>query len=304
MIWLMRSPSLPVESWQLLKRKLIYAADKQVTGIGPTTETYQHLVVWMVLAGEAEVSQSDSPLTIPKGYGVVVLPGKITRKFSPGNRIISIRISLEWPTGEGLFEGPGIVPFAFVNEPDLVASAQALAAAAKSSGLNDDSRDMNWAQFRVMPQTLTAEEFFALDSAATEFCHRLIAFLLARPVSPHLLSTEDHRVLDTLRLIDSRADGPPATEAELAERVGVSRSHLKRLFLRDLGKSPAEIQLHKRRDRVRAMLLDSNLSAKEIACGLGFSSPTAFADWCKRHLGDTPGGIRREGSALANRASQ
>ena len=95
------------------------------------------------------------------------------------------------------------------------------------------------------------------------------------------------RVLSTLNATEESV--PLDT---LAARAGLSRAHFQRAFTRIVGCSPHEWQSARRAERLRAALT-SGAAVTTAAFDAGFDSlPSAYAV-ADRHLGVTPGALRR-----------
>lgn len=85
--------------------------------------------------------------------------------------------------------------------------------------------------------------------------------------------------------------------AFLSERLGLSRSHVGRLFQKHLGQSPAA--WHRRRLAERASLLlgESHLSPAQIAESLGIRDLQRFNKLMRKEFGASPRKLRREKSS-------
>jgi AraC family transcriptional regulator len=78
----------------------------------------------------------------------------------------------------------------------------------------------------------------------------------------------------------------------LAERFGISRRHMTRLFREQTGKSIAEFHQSTRIALARRMLTDTELPVGEIALRVGFESGSALSRAMRRAEGNSPSGIR------------
>ena len=78
------------------------------------------------------------------------------------------------------------------------------------------------------------------------------------------------------------------SRAELARKVGVSSRQLERLFQRHLGCTPTRFYLSLRLERARHLLLQTSMSAMEVALACGFVSASHFAKTYREHFGRTP----------------
>lgn len=95
-------------------------------------------------------------------------------------------------------------------------------------------------------------------------------------------------------------DGEDSSVDRLAERLGVTGRHLRRLFVRHWGASPSAVARTARIQRAKRLLDTTTLPISEIALASGFGSlrrfNAAFADAYRRQ----PSEIRRSMRALPN----
>ena len=80
---------------------------------------------------------------------------------------------------------------------------------------------------------------------------------------------------------------------QLAERVGIGSRHLRRLFNRHLGASPLKIARSHRVQIARNLIVETDLSAREIASCTGFASIRQFNHSVKTTFGQPPSDLRR-----------
>jgi AraC family transcriptional regulator of adaptative response / DNA-3-methyladenine glycosylase II len=86
----------------------------------------------------------------------------------------------------------------------------------------------------------------------------------------------------------------------LAERLGIGSRHLRRLFHRHLGASPLKIARSQRVQVATNLIVETNLSARQIASCTGFSSIRQFNHSVKTACGMSPSELRRlHGSSQA-----
>lgn len=78
----------------------------------------------------------------------------------------------------------------------------------------------------------------------------------------------------------------------IAKQIGMSQSHLFRLFRQSTGLSPHQYRLHQRIERAQELLLHSDLSIAEIAIALGFYDQSHLARHMRRLLGVSPKQLR------------
>ena len=78
----------------------------------------------------------------------------------------------------------------------------------------------------------------------------------------------------------------------LADRFGISRRHITRLFREGTGPSIAEFQPGVRLEQAERLLCETGLPVGEIAFRVGFESGAALARAMRRVLGRSPSEIR------------
>lgn len=107
----------------------------------------------------------------------------------------------------------------------------------------------------------------------------------SRPGSPAWQGTKA-TVSRALRLL-ADPDGPDIL-ADLANQLGVTDRHLRRLFHKHLGKSPMDVRRENRLSLATTLLADSGGSVAEIAYASGFQSLRRFNDVFKEEYGMPP----------------
>ncbi|MGW2723950.1 helix-turn-helix domain-containing protein [Streptomyces sp. NPDC001492] len=91
----------------------------------------------------------------------------------------------------------------------------------------------------------------------------------------------------------------PLSVPDVAHAVGVSHTHLTRVFRAETGHTVVSYIRHRRLQRARHLLLSSTLSVTAIAAAVGIADLQAFNKACRRELGASPRAIRRSGSTPA-----
>ncbi|MBT8111251.1 MAG: helix-turn-helix domain-containing protein [Gammaproteobacteria bacterium] len=108
-------------------------------------------------------------------------------------------------------------------------------------------------------------------------------------------STTVHR---GLRLIAQGALDDGNLE-QLADRLGVTSRHLRRLFGKHLGASPLAVAHTQRLHFAKNLIDQTSLSMKDISIASGFGSVRRFNDTFKKTYGRTPGELRRRRDTIA-----
>jgi AraC family transcriptional regulator of adaptative response / DNA-3-methyladenine glycosylase II len=91
------------------------------------------------------------------------------------------------------------------------------------------------------------------------------------------------------------ADGAldEASVDALADRLGVTARHLRRLFLHHLGATPSDVALTRRVHFAKKLLDETSLPFKEVAFAAGFGSVRRFNGQIRRTYRRTPSELRR-----------
>ena len=110
--------------------------------------------------------------------------------------------------------------------------------------------------------------------------------------STQILGYDDLAVCEAMRLIRTRAPHEPVTVDQIAAELRVHRQQLSRSFSACVGHPPKEEIDRVRADRIRALLIGSEMPVKQIAYDMGFSSPSQLIRFCHRILGKSPSELR------------
>ncbi len=81
---------------------------------------------------------------------------------------------------------------------------------------------------------------------------------------------------------------------QLAERLGVTSRHLRRLFTQHIGASPLAVAHTQRLHFAKRLISDTNLPMAQIAVAAGFGSIRRFNDAFRKSYGRAPRELRRE----------
>ncbi|MBB3999268.1 helix-turn-helix transcriptional regulator [Aureimonas pseudogalii] len=104
-----------------------------------------------------------------------------------------------------------------------------------------------------------------------------------------------HRAIDRAAAHARAHLDAPLDVASLAAVAGLSRAHFVRLFTRFQGVSPSEFVLRERMGRATRLLVNGQLSIKDIADICGFDDPNYFAKVFRRTYAISPSEFRTTG---------
>lgn len=95
------------------------------------------------------------------------------------------------------------------------------------------------------------------------------------------------------RWLQAQQSSPSVTIAQLATELGYHRTHLTKLFKREMGLTPVAYLQQLRIERARSLLAEP-LSVEEVALSVGYSDPLYFSKSFKKMTGHTPSEYRRK----------
>lgn len=136
--------------------------------------------------------------------------------------------------------------------------------------------------------TRTFELAAAAEAAGFRACHRCRPYRVAGPVG----SDPPEIVCEAVQLIIGGALDNRGTEVALAEQVGMSPRHLRRLFLTHLGATPDQLARSRRAHFARRLLDDTDLTILDIAFASGFGSLRQFNRTMREIFDDSPASLR------------
>ncbi len=107
--------------------------------------------------------------------------------------------------------------------------------------------------------------------------------------------------LQAMAMLDNTEFGADAlTPGVLAQRVGVSDRHLRRIFEAQFGVSPLQYLQTRRLLAAKALLTDTNLSVAQVAASSGFASVRRFNDAFAAAYRMAPTRLRKEGATASD----
>ncbi|WP_343559253.1 GlxA family transcriptional regulator [Kiloniella sp. b19] len=113
----------------------------------------------------------------------------------------------------------------------------------------------------------------------------------AQPQPSTYLNASNDRVRKALIIIEQNLSTPLKVQ-EIAEQINVSKRHLERLFLTELGHSPQTISREIRLHHGLWQLMHTNRSISDIAADCGFSDAAHFSRLFSKSFGEPPSTLR------------
>lgn len=111
----------------------------------------------------------------------------------------------------------------------------------------------------------------------------------------HALSSRNPHLIAAIQTMNENLELPLDID-EIAERSGISRRQLERLFKRYIAITPAQYYIELRVSRAHALLNETALSVAEIAAATGFASSSQLAQRFRKRFGKSPSAYRKSWS--------
>lgn len=130
--------------------------------------------------------------------------------------------------------------------------------------------------------------------------------LKCRPeLAPGLSPAEAPARLARLAALKMDEDGLTDSDlAHLAESLGVTDRHLRRVFLAEYGAPPVKYLQTRRLLLAKNLLTDTRLTVTEVALAAGFGSLRRFNDLFKKHYRLSPSDLRKQGRVESGPAAE
>lgn len=134
--------------------------------------------------------------------------------------------------------------------------------------------------------------------------HRMTMYSLMYSIFSKLLPDRDYEPLPTHNdWVRKSLDFIHAYYAEritvedVAKYVRLHRTHLSKIFTKEVGKPPSDYIIQIRLDKGRQLLLESTLSVTEVALSVGYPDIYSFTRAFTRKYGKSPNGMRKQMAA-------
>jgi AraC-like DNA-binding protein len=247
-----------------------------------TPGTFGFLFFW---AGRGTLRLDEQRLSLRPGVVVIARAGQqcqTEQSLTQRLGLTAIHFTLLDETGAPLRDDAELPPpmFDVSNVPYVDAVTRRvveLLKPATNGGDNEGSRDTTVAEqlFGALLRDLDQEQVADDAVPGTERRHTQLASEAAS------------------RINESPQDAPSLEE--LSQHAGYTKDHFARVFKKVVGQTPHDYLINARVRRARQMLVESNLSIKEIASALGYRDIYFFSRQFKAKMGITPSEARRRG---------
>ncbi len=274
----------PVDKWNRLQRELVWIR-RAVIEKKHQRLTYQpqgRIAAWRLIKGRARFRLSSGDRRLKAGDWIFPGMGTGERSFSDGTEFISVRFRMQWPGDEQLFDHRQPIIVRPAAAAGLDQAAFALAEFVQGS-LSPDG-------FHLGRASVDVGRYLTLQTHVDDWLRAYVESITRLGHTPRQAPRVDDRIQEAVRLMESQLQaGAVMTENTVARSVGLSLSQFKRLFGRDLKKTPKAWLDDFRYELACDRLSETGQTIKQIGYGLGFRSPSHFSAWFTRRRGGPPG---------------
>jgi len=258
-----------------LETHLIWATRMRNPVQRPKPHYRPGITIWHLETGSVEIKSASRHDRFQAPIGLILGAGWCAHKFAPESLLTSISIRVLSNTGP-VFALPTVFPIEVKHlprtAPELVRYY---------SEWTEPRDSASYALFQLR-----------LHKALASLCFDL-GNIVARELKQPFVQPIKHAGLrQSILWWRAQPMAERITEPELARQGGMSVSHFKRVFQKEMGMSLREYLRRTKADACVEALLHTDKSIKEIGFELGFSEPANFVRWFRQQFNITPGGYR------------
>ena len=252
---IMREPPLPLYLYSVGEKTL---AAGEISEMGSLKNNFAELI-WGV-EGTGELTLYGKTFSLHPGDIFFYLPGEAHRHLA---------LSERWRTRWITFDGPLAEAYLMSFRYSRLLRGGTVPSNAIFEDLKKTIADPDWEKIRkntgVLCQTLANLAIGNLEIAHSgELVKQCMDFILSHLAEPEL---------DLTMICDS---------------LHVTQSNLNRLFREKLGVPPGRFIQDRRLQEAQVLLLNTNLTVKELAARCGFTDPNTFNRFIRRNMGMSP----------------
>lgn len=275
----------PLENWKNLHTELIWAYEGPVEEYPNCRYPDSPSVAWLIRKGTVKLSFASHQEVHRADRWVFPRAEEGWQEFSSDADILSIRFIAQWHTGDLFFDRSKSISVQADKLPNLTKSSKQLVRSINFHfpGISD--------LLRYAPGT--PERHFEFQYELSKWMLAYTQAMRELGMEPHVVEQLDDRVRKALNYMETHNRSRPPDEKKIADFVGISVTHLNRLFHQSLGKTPVRYWEDKRIQTAEYSLRESSKSVKTIAYDLGFSSLSHFSSWTRKKFGKSPRELRK-----------
>lgn len=242
----------------------------------------REIACWHLKKGSAELLWKNGRRTVEAGHWIVPPPLQHNEFFSSDAEVQSLRLNVFGPDRNMLIcpSEPIVIPY---RKHDALAQHLVNLRALLSDDLKQDLRyKLFLDEAEMSPKTQ-----IKLRSCVSQWVGALMDIAAADSI-PLSEPAQHPSLLAALHYLTHRDMSTPLREDKLARIAGISVTHLRRLFRKQMGITIKEWDAQHLDASVKQALRSGRTPCKEIAYAHGFSSGSHFSRWFRKLHGCTP----------------
>jgi len=234
---------------------------------------------WLIEKGSVRLVMDGHARRVGAGQWVVFPPGQVAFEFSENAQILSVSFYAAWIDGQPLFD---------LDEP-TVAPANRFPNLLRVSGALADFVGRRFPEAVQFHQQASADlETFLRLQVLSQRWLAAMAKLLTANTRGRDAEPADPRAATARQMIDLNTPAVPFVERALPKQLGISSSHLDRIFVTAFGQTPRAYAERCRLTWAKQALVSQDVAVKQVALRLGFRYPSHFTHWFQKLAGQTP----------------
>lgn len=268
--------------WLHINTHLLWCRDAPMEWPACNTASRRNSGAWLVREGWAQVEHDGRTWRAEPGQWLIPKPTQRTQEFGAGTRLLSVAFEAQWGDGSPMADAGLSLVVDAAAHPALERRALPMVRTAKRFC----RRDWDLRRHRI-----SRRDFLRLEAAFPKWLDSLFQVLELHSVRIDNPDPIDPHVSKATRTMANWAWNTPLDRERLATAVGVSPSHLDRLFRHHLGETPRAYWDRIRIEHACRRLLQPDTRVQEVAHELGFRSPAYFSSWFRKHMSCSPRGF-------------
>lgn len=280
---------LPIETWGRLRRELVWIRRAVIEQCNRRMvfQPQGRIAAWRLIGGRATFRLSSGHRRVRAGQWIFPGTGTGERVFSDGAEFISVRFHAHWPGGETLFD----------HRESVVVGPEAGRALDEAGFALADFVQGNLCAngFHLSGAPAGIDHYLTVQARFDQWMRAYVELMTGLGHAPRKAPQVDARIQEATRLMEAQLRaGVVMTEAAVAGASGLSLSQFKRLFGRELKKTPKRWLDDLRHELACDRLGEAARTVKQIGYELGFRSPNHFSSWFAKRHGVPPGKLARD----------
>lgn len=284
-------PIITLSGDRPIEAELEYIYDAEVLSGGlKGTLAHPPLTLWAVREGSVQIQFSGGHAPLRGGTGDLLLLPPLPRRhrIRPGTRLLSCRFHLRSRSAPLAWQSAA--PFMLNRDPaPLIAGSEQLEQETTRLFGSHPARS----GYADAPPEAWLDDAFHWQSLFAAWIRAFLREVRYAGWQPQPASSVRPVMDRSLKMIDAQGWRNGFRGEDLARECGISLSQFKRRFRAESGEPFKQWLDRERLRQISSHLQTGDLSLKEIAFEYGFSSPSHFSAWFRRHCGSAPLAYRK-----------